>query len=193
MLPSILGDYILGIDKKKIRTSFFSGRVSLKEVTLNPELLEHLNLPIRHVFSHIGNLEVKIPWMKKMKEPLEISLENMLLLLEPTDSMPDYNIIEERLKFLDNLTKECLNKLALIDQTKKKKKKRSSMSYYKALILDNLKVVLFLVSLRVSSKSRTFTSDLRIEIRAIHSALPLIRSTFRLLMKKENLSFLIEL
>jgi Vacuolar protein sorting-associated protein len=139
LLPSILGDFIQGIDKKRIRTNFFTGKISLKEVSLNPDLVAHLGYPIRHVYSFIGNLEVRIPWVKKLKEPIEIVLDDLFLLVEPTEKMDDFDIIEERIKFLNKLTKECITKLKNLE--KEKYKRGEPAPYYRILILDNFRVI----------------------------------------------------
>jgi Vacuolar protein sorting-associated protein len=139
ILPSILGDFIQGIDKNHMRTNFFSGKVSLQGVTLNPNLLKPLGVPVKIIYSDIGKLEVKIPWLKRLKEPIEVYLEDLLLLLEPTQNMDDFDIVEERIKFLDGLTEECTIKLKGIHK-ETAEQEGGSLAYYKILILDNLQV-----------------------------------------------------
>jgi N-terminal region of Chorein or VPS13 len=58
VLPSLLGNYISGIDKNNMRTNFFSGKVSLEKVFLNPNLLNSLQIPVKIVYSDIGKLEL---------------------------------------------------------------------------------------------------------------------------------------
>lgn len=139
MLPSILGDFIQGIDKNHMKTNFFSGKVSLQGVSLNPAIVKTLNLPVKIVYSNIGNLNVKIPWIQRLKQPIEIELDDLQVVLEATSSMEDFDVISERVKFLDNLTEQCRNKLRALNQDKKKEE--TSSDYYKILILDNLQVI----------------------------------------------------
>jgi Vacuolar protein sorting-associated protein len=138
ILPSILGDFIQGLDKHHMKTSFFSGKVTLQNISLNPNLLKPLGVPVKISFSEIGKLEVKIPWTKRMKEPTELYLEDLFVLLEPTPTMEDYDIVKERIKFIDKLIQECRNKLRAIH--KDTAQEGGSLSYYKILILDNLQV-----------------------------------------------------
>jgi len=141
VLPSLLGDFVQGIDKNNMKTEFFSGKVSITGITINPALLKSLDAPIKITFSDVGKLEAKIPWMKKFKEPTEIYLEDLLVLLEPLESLEDFDIIEERIKFLDKLKEECAAKLKSIDKDSSKQDE-GSMSQYKGLIVDNLMVIL---------------------------------------------------
>ena len=90
-----------------MKTSLFSGTVALEGVSLNPKVLKSLDLPIRMEHSKIGKLEVKIPWMKRLKEPTEVFLEDLLVLIAPLEGMKDIDIVKERIKFLDSLMQEC--------------------------------------------------------------------------------------
>ena len=138
MLPSILGDFIQGIDPNHMKTNFFSGKVSLQGVSLNPAIVKTLNLPVRIVYSHIGSLNLKIPWMQRLKQPIEVDLNDLQVVLEATSTMEDFDVVQERIKFLDALTQECRAQLRALNQDKKKNE--DSMDYYKVLILDNLQV-----------------------------------------------------
>jgi hypothetical protein len=111
-------------------------------------------MPLKIVHSDIGKLEVKIPWMKRMKEPTEIYLEDLTVLIEATDSIKDFDIVEERMRFLDKLMEQCVLKLKEVNN--KAEQDNSSFAYYKRLILDNLFVNLF-ISLIFRSKSETST------------------------------------
>lgn len=141
VLPSLLGNFISGIDKNNMRTSFFSGKVSLEKVFLNPNLLKSLQIPVKIVFSDIGKLELKIPWMKRLKEPIEIYLEDVCILLESVESMEDFDIAAERVRFLERLTEQISEKIKTIDESSQSKE-GGSLSYYKVLILDNFQVIL---------------------------------------------------
>jgi len=75
--------------------------------------------------------------MKRLKEPIELYLEDLMVLLEPINVMDEFDIVEERIKFLDSLTEECASRLKDLAKADKKDK-GGSMDYYKVLILDNL-------------------------------------------------------
>jgi vacuolar protein sorting-associated protein 13A/C len=139
ILPSILGDFIQGIDKNHMKTNFLSGKVTLQGVSLNPAIVKSLNLPTKMIYSSIGKFEIKIPWLQRLKQPIEIYLEDLFVILEPTSTLEDFDIVEERIKFLEALTKECRNQLRNLNQDGSKEA-ASSMDYYKVLILDNMQV-----------------------------------------------------
>ncbi len=138
ILPSILGDFILGIDKNHMKTNLLSGIVSLEGVSLNPAILKSLNLPLKIAYSNIGQLEIKIPWLQRMKQPMEIYLDDLFVVLEQSTSLDYFDIVTERIKFLDALLKEIRSKLKKMNANAPKEE--SSLDYYKVLILDNLQV-----------------------------------------------------
>ena len=138
ILPSILGDFIQGIDKNHMKTNLLSGKVTLQGVSLNPAILKMLNLPTKILYSTIGKFEVKIPWLQRLKQPIEVYLEDLFVILEPVSTLDDFDIVAERVKFLEMLTKECRNQLRNLNQDAQKE--GGSMDYYKVLILDNMQV-----------------------------------------------------
>jgi len=138
VLPSILGDFVLGIDKNHMKTNFLSGKVSLEGVSLNPAIVKSLNLPVKIVYSNIGQFEIKIPWLQRLKQPTEIFLDDLFVLLEPNTSKDYFDIVNDRVKFLDALLQEIRNKLKKMNTNAPKEE--SSLDYYKVLILDNLQV-----------------------------------------------------
>jgi hypothetical protein len=88
--------------------------------------------------------------MKRLKEPIEIYLEDVCVLLEGVDFMEDYDLASERIRFLERLTEQITEKIKSIDNTKQSKDE-GSLSYYKVLILDNFQVI-FMTYLTFSSK-----------------------------------------
>jgi len=138
VLPSILGDFVLGIDKNHMKTNLLSGRVSLDGVTLNPDIIKSLNLPMKIVYSNIGHFEIMIPWLQRLKQPMEIFLDDLFIVLEQNTSADYFDFVTERVKFLDALLQEIRNKLKKLNTNQPKEE--SSMDYYKVLILDNLQV-----------------------------------------------------
>jgi len=144
VLPSILGDFIQGIDRNHMKTNLLAGKVSLEGVSLNPAIIKSLNLPLNIVYSNIGCLKIKIPWLQRLKQPMEIYLEDLFVVLEQNNSSDYFDIVTDRVKFLDRLSQEIRNKLRKLN-TSASKEEGSSLDYYKALILDNLQVSSFLV------------------------------------------------
>jgi len=44
-----------------------------------------LNFPVKLKFSKLGKLELKVPWSKLSSLPIEILLENVLVLVSPLE------------------------------------------------------------------------------------------------------------
>lgn len=115
ILPSILGDFIQGIDKNHMKTNLLSGKVSLQGVSLNPNIVKSFNLPLKIVYSSIGKLEIIIPWLQRLKQPMEIYLEDLFIVVEQNNSSDYFDIVTERVKFLDALSQEIRSKLKKLD------------------------------------------------------------------------------
>jgi Vacuolar protein sorting-associated protein len=155
ILPSFVGDFIQGIDRETLKANFLKGKVSLKDISLNPSMLSKLGAPFRIVYSNIGNLEMNIPWLKGFKQPIELCLEDFLVLIEPNEDIKEVDIVEEKMKLLDRVTEFV--SINPNEASKPEKKSEGLFTYYKLLILDNIQVasLYFLKILR--SGLRIFT------------------------------------
>ena len=145
MLPSMLGDYILGIDSDHMKTDFFSGKVSLQGLAINPAIVKSFNLPFKIVYSNISTLNVKIPWMQRLKKPTKIDIDNVQVVLESATLTDSIDVFKERLRFLSILTEECRAKLRALNQ--ENKKNETTIDHCKTLIFDNFQVKLLIESI----------------------------------------------
>ena len=61
-LNKYLGDYLTGLDTKSLQISVFAGDVTLSNLSLKPEALNALNLPITVTAGLVGKLTLKVTW-----------------------------------------------------------------------------------------------------------------------------------
>lgn len=79
-------------------------------------MAKKFDLPLNIAYSNIGKMEIKIPWTKRLKEPTEAYLTDLVMILEPANSMDELDIIAIRAKFLDSLAEECRNKIEQLNK-----------------------------------------------------------------------------
>lgn len=75
LLSTYFGRFITGLDKENLHVGVFSGNVQIENVSAKPEIIDLLELPLNLAFSHIGKLQMKIPWTKLSSAPVEVILE----------------------------------------------------------------------------------------------------------------------
>lgn len=68
----MVGEFIDGIDTKKLNIGIWSGTVEIVNVSLKSRLLAMLGLPYRITFSNISRLYITIPWKNLFSAPLII-------------------------------------------------------------------------------------------------------------------------
>lgn len=83
LIISYFGKYINGLDKNNVHLGVFKGNVKIENVSLKPEIMDLLDLPIDIIFSNIGSMTLNIPWSKLSSSPVPISLENIYLIIGP--------------------------------------------------------------------------------------------------------------
>ena len=64
MLENHFGSFIKGFDKNNIKLGIWSGKIDIENVSLKPEAIEMLQLPIKLRNSKIGKMHFNIPWSK---------------------------------------------------------------------------------------------------------------------------------
>ena len=81
VLSKVLGQYISGIDSKNLNIGIMSGNVVIEKVSIRPEVLEMFELPISLLFSSIGKLSLSVPWRSIGSSPVEMTLENLFIVI----------------------------------------------------------------------------------------------------------------
>ena len=73
----------------------------IENVAAKPDIIDMLELPLNLNFSHIGKLQLKIPWSKLSSAPIEVLLDSVYLVFTPKDksswTVIDYNSFERKL------------------------------------------------------------------------------------------------
>ena len=140
VLGSVLGKYIEGFDKNNINVGLLSGAFQIDNVALKKEISNMFSLPFNLKFNHIGKIKAKIPWRSLSNSPVEIELEDVLIIAEPK-SKEDLiqiavNIYKDREKMIEDFASNLEEKF-------KKGGKEDSAGYFSGLItkvIDNVQV-----------------------------------------------------
>lgn len=94
----------------------FSGDVKIENVSLNPLVIEMLELPLVLRYSKIDKLELKVPYKNLGSKPVEIFLDGLYLILNPKAqnewTFKDYKALKAKLLNVEVFATECLQKLA---------------------------------------------------------------------------------
>jgi vacuolar protein sorting-associated protein 13A/C len=101
VLLTYFGRFISGLDKNNLKLGVWSGNVVIENVNLKQELIEILELPFKLKMSSVGRMKFNIPWKKLSSQPLEITMENVYVTVNPLPStewnFSDSLLIEKKL------------------------------------------------------------------------------------------------
>ena len=147
ILLSNLGKFIDGIDKENLKLGFWSGDVALTNISLNPQFIRTLELPIKMIYSHVGKLSLQVPWKSLGNAPVEVVLENVFLIIEPLEErawdIGEYRLVLKRLEMIEKYL-QMYSGLDIQEEheeaSEKKKKGRNFVSKMTRRILDNIQV-----------------------------------------------------
>ncbi|EAR98864.2 PH domain protein (macronuclear) [Tetrahymena thermophila SB210] len=149
LLNRIAGEYIVGLTKENLKQfGIFSGEVKIQNVSLNPSVIDILNLPISHQFSRIEKFELKAPIQSIGSKPVELLLDGLYLVVTPKEkkewTFQDYNSLRLKLLNIETFTIECLQKIAAKqqEQSKSGEKDAGYMQKLTMKIVDNLQVTI---------------------------------------------------
>ena len=120
-----------------INLGVWSGDVIIENVELNPEILQNFDFPMEIIHSSVGRLKISVPWTSLSSKPVEILLQDVFLIVTPTD-LDQYEISIQRLakQKLNIMTAYAKSLLAKFAQ--EKKEKGGYMDDIGAKILDNI-------------------------------------------------------
>ena len=134
-LVDILGDFVEGLTAENLKVGVFSGKIVLKNLQLNREGIEKLNLPLTVVKGYLELLEIKIPWTHLESQPVRINIDGVYLLVSPLDKSK-YNTIEEEQKFIKKKQNELVRAekkvelAAILNAEAGEGKKKSNCKYF---------------------------------------------------------------
>lgn len=147
-LLKYFGEYLKGIDKSNLKVAVWKGEIHVRTVDINPEILRKLDLPLRMAFGKIDSLLLRVPWNNLSSKPVELTIENISLVL----ALEDVNKFYANKTYLDFVqafvedVKEQMNK-KLEEEFEKQEKK----SGFFEQIFDNLIISIKNINIRVES------------------------------------------
>jgi len=116
VLLNVVGPYIQGIDRQNLQLGVWSGNVTVHNVSIKPEVLRNLELPFKLKFSSVGKLTALIPWSNLGSKPVEILLEDVILIIDPISSEKwepiEYKTVTQKLDRISNFVRLYSLKLA---------------------------------------------------------------------------------
>lgn len=62
ILSKILGDYVEGLQKDKIKVGILKGHVDINSVNIKPDIMKQFNLPLNLKLGKIEHIHLIIPW-----------------------------------------------------------------------------------------------------------------------------------
>src|SRR5690348_8139440 len=83
-VSKLLGDYTEGFGVDSIRLSLLSGKLELDNVSIKRTALASLDIPAAVRSGSIGKLRVEVPWAHLSTKPTIVTIEDVLILIEPT-------------------------------------------------------------------------------------------------------------
>ncbi|KAL0477092.1 vacuolar protein sorting protein VPS13 [Acrasis kona] len=95
LLSNILGDYIQDFDPKSLDIGIWSGAVDLKDLRLKPTALDVFDLPISVVHGYVGAIRAHLPWKSLGSSPVEASVSDLFIVVQPKKSLVWNNKVEE--------------------------------------------------------------------------------------------------
>ncbi|KAL4505257.1 hypothetical protein ABPG72_016324 [Tetrahymena utriculariae] len=146
VLNRVAGEYIDGLTKENLtQFELFSGQVKIQNVSLNPSIIDMLNLPISYVFSIIEKFELKAPIQSIGTKPVELLLDGLYLVVVPKQmTFCDDNSLKLKLLNIKSFAIECLQKIAAKqqEQTKPGEEDAGYAQILYTKIVDNLQVTI---------------------------------------------------
>ncbi|KAL4498677.1 hypothetical protein ABPG73_003474, partial [Tetrahymena malaccensis] len=147
VLDKVAGEYVLGLNKENLNIGIFSGEVKIENVSLNPNVVNMLDLPINHQYSKIKKLELKVPFKNIGSKPVEVFLDGLYLVVTPKEqkdwTFKDFKAFKNKLSNIESFAAECVSKIAAKQQEKNKVEKDAG--YIQKLtmkIVDNLQITI---------------------------------------------------
>ena len=81
-INKFLGKFVDGIDPAQLKgTKLLSGAVTLKDLKVSSSLFDASPLPFKFLWGKVGRIYLKIPIWDMFKSPLEIEVEDIVILV----------------------------------------------------------------------------------------------------------------
>jgi vacuolar protein sorting-associated protein 13A/C len=113
VLEQSVGQYVAGINSEALNLSIWSGKIELKNLSLKPEALDELHLPVVVERGTVGRIFVSVPWKSLSSEPVVIEIEDIELVSKKRDAWDWTRYAEEAEKSAADAKKAALELLEL--------------------------------------------------------------------------------
>jgi hypothetical protein len=83
VLNKVLGEFVENMDSSQLNTSILAGDIKLKDMRVKVDAIKQFGFPFNMKSGLIGNINVQIPWRHLTSKPLQVTIEDVYILLEP--------------------------------------------------------------------------------------------------------------
>ena len=159
LIPTLLGDYVEGLDYNNIKASYFSGEVILENFSLRKNIFSQKGIPLDIAYSLVGKLELRVPWLKVRKEPIAATLSDVYMIITPSDALK-IDPLRQRASLMNEISSKCYKQ---IKPNENKEEGKGGFSEMKINIIDNIQVCLKNIHIRFEDKEHNTAFGLVLE------------------------------
>eukprot|EP00750_Incisomonas_marina_P010531 INCI16283.2.p1 GENE.INCI16283.2~~INCI16283.2.p1 ORF type:complete len:1728 (+),score=247.06 INCI16283.2:316-5499(+) len=107
------GNFVDGINQDALETDFWNGKVALRDLKFRADLLASFNLPFKFELTHVGRLELTIPWSSVLSSSVIVEISDVTLLASTSQPWLRSHFEIERIREL--VRERLLAKLFQVD------------------------------------------------------------------------------
>eukprot|EP00644_Phytophthora_capsici_P011344 jgi/Phyca11/16251/fgenesh1_pg.PHYCAscaffold_18_\ len=85
VLEEYVSEWVEGLDSEKMKVALFAGKVEFRDLRMRGAALDKFQLPMKMKSGSVGKLSIKVPWKKLTSQAVKIKIEDVFLVVEPTD------------------------------------------------------------------------------------------------------------
>ncbi|POM80755.1 Hypothetical protein PHPALM_1369 [Phytophthora palmivora] len=85
VLEEYVSEWVEGLDSEKMKVALFAGKVEFRDLRMRGAALDKFQLPMKMKSGSVGKLSIKVPWKKLTSQAVQIKIEDVFLVVEPTD------------------------------------------------------------------------------------------------------------
>lgn len=85
VLEEYVSEWVEGLDSEKMKVALFAGKVEFRDLRMRGAALDKFQLPMKMKSGSVGRLSIKVPWKRLTSQAVKIKVEDVFLVVEPTD------------------------------------------------------------------------------------------------------------
>jgi vacuolar protein sorting-associated protein 13A/C len=113
VLEQSVGKYVEGLNSDALNLSIWSGKIELTNLSLKPEALDELHLPVVVERGSVGRIKVSVPWKSLWSQPVEIEISDIELVARKRDGWDWSRYVAEAEKSAEEAKQAALDLLEL--------------------------------------------------------------------------------